>query len=220
VLTPPLEPTPLADPRRLLVLRREVRDRVRERVRPSNGPRRPGDVDLGEVCRQLCLPAVGEAVDHEREAVGAEQPAPVDQAEVQVRCRRVAGVAEQAERLAGLDLVALVHAYRSRHHVAVERIDASPHADDDAVAPEVVEAAERRVVACTGARRDLRHVVSNPDEPASGGGHDRLAMSEPLTVLRAVALADAAAHLPDEVDREDLGGDEAAVGGEHERAVR
>jgi hypothetical protein len=86
--------------------------------------------------------------------------------------------------------------------------------------PKIVGIAQGGVVDGRDAGRDLGQAVLDAYDAAAGGGEDRLAIADPLGVLGSVALGDLTTLLPDEVDREDLGGDQAPVGGEDERPVR
>ena len=90
------------------------------------------------------LALTGERGEHERQAVREQRRRSVHDVEVQVGAVAVAGVAEQAEHLAGLHRVADLHLQAAGLHVRVERVAALADVDDHVVAARGLDRLARR----------------------------------------------------------------------------
>ena len=64
----------------------------------------------------------GEALEHERDALGGEVRRCVHDLKVQMRRRCLAGVSEQGDRISALHVVAGVHAYAAAFEVPVHDV--------------------------------------------------------------------------------------------------
>ena len=123
-----------------------------------------------------------------RQAVGGQRRRLVHELEVQVRLRRVARRADQAEDLAALHLLASPHPHGARLQVRVQRIAALAQVEHDMVAVGLRDRQVRR----QASRRRVRQSVEGHDHPRIGYRMGRLAVDGVTGGVLRIADDDAA----------------------------
>src|SRR5437899_12699631 len=91
------------------------------------------------------LPSHLEAVDNIRQTRRAKHRNTVHEMKVQMRCRRVAGIAEQAKHLTPLDVIALRHEQRVFLKMRVKRIFVMTKVEHNMVAIDILQSHGLRI---------------------------------------------------------------------------
>ncbi len=178
------------------------------------------EIGDGEIAQLLRRDLAGEleTVNGVGQTVGAEDGWPTHDVEVQMRGRRVARVADLAQHLSALDLVAWLDRYGSLLHVRVER-EVAADVEDDVVAEGILQG-DRARVRRVGRLRVL-HIVERLHDGAVGDGQDGVAVPAVTVHVSRVAVQVVAVVVEaDPIYRVSLGDVEFVVDWFHRPPVR